>query len=312
VKSFASAPRAKQPVSQSNFGAARAFAAKAAAWLELLKPITWMPVMCAYVSGALCSPHFSLSDFASPRLWLGLLMSGPLISGTCQAMNDYFDRDLDAINEPYRPIPSGRIGLQEATIGIAALCLATVVVAYFLHPWIAILAVIGVVNAHLYSARPIKLKRILWVGNGVVALSYILLPWLSGEITFSGRVGVGSVMLATCYVVASVGSMTTNDFKSVTGDAWMGIQTLPQAYGIRRGAWLGVATLDIGQFLAAAYLAAQGLWMWSGLVVATIIPQIILQRSFLQDPVHRDVWYNARAQGFLVLGMFLSAWALRP
>ncbi|MCS7079894.1 MAG: chlorophyll synthase ChlG [Chloracidobacterium sp.] len=284
---------------------------KVAAWVELLKPVTWIPVMCAYVAGALCSAQFTAASLTDWRLWLGLLMSGPLISGTCQAMNDYFDRDVDAINEPYRPIPSGRISLREATLGVSVLCALTLVAAYLIHPWIVALAVIGIVNAHLYSANPIKLKRVVWVGNTVVAGSYILLPWMSGELAFKGQVSWTATTIAVCYVIASVGSMTTNDFKSLEGDARMGIHTLPQVFGVQRGAWLGIFVLDAGQFAAAGLLALLGEWVWAALVAAVVLPQMWFQRTFLADPIGKAVWYNAHAQGFLVLGMFLAAWAVR-
>ncbi|WP_246602134.1 chlorophyll synthase ChlG [Chloracidobacterium validum] len=284
---------------------------KVSAWIELLKPVTWIPIMCAYVAGALCSAKFTTASLADWRLWLGLVMSGPLISGTCQAMNDYFDRDVDAINEPYRPIPSGRISLREATLGISLLCGLTLVAAYLIHPWIVALAVIGIVNAHLYSAKPIKLKRIVWVGNATVAASYILLPWMSGELAFKGQISWTATAVAVCYVIASIGSMTTNDFKSLEGDARMAIHTLPQVFGVRRGAWLGVFVLNAGQLAAAGLLATLGEWGWAGLVGATVLPQMWFQRTFLADPIGKAVWYNAHAQGFLVLGMFLAAWAVR-
>lgn len=311
MKSFASATEPKVSSAPTERQVEISWAGKTAAWIELLKPVTWIPVMCAYASGALCSANFGVRSLTDWRLWLGLVMSGPLISGTCQAMNDYFDRDVDAINEPYRPIPSGRIGLREATVGITILCILTLITAFFLNPWIVALAVIGITNAHLYSAKPIKLKRILWVGNATVAVSYILLPWMSGELTFKNTISLSATLVALCYVVASVGSMTTNDFKSLEGDFRMDIHTLPQVFGVLRGAKFGVWVLDIGQLCAAVVLAAFGLWFWAALVFATVLPQMYYQRTFLKDPIGTAIWYNAHAQGFLVLGMFLSAWAVR-
>eukprot|EP00438_Fugacium_kawagutii_P017108 Skav204598 [mRNA] locus=scaffold672:209541:210811:- [translate_table: standard] len=38
-----------------------------------------------------------------------VILSGPVLVGYTQTLNDWYDKDLDAINEPYRPIPSGRI-----------------------------------------------------------------------------------------------------------------------------------------------------------------------------------------------------------
>src|SRR6056300_1695378 len=75
--------------------------------LWLIKPITWFPPMWAYVCGA-------VSSGASPEgqwdlLFLGVLLAGPIVCGMSQAANDWCDRNVDAINEPDRPIPSGRI-----------------------------------------------------------------------------------------------------------------------------------------------------------------------------------------------------------
>ena len=74
---------------------------------ELLKPITWFPPMWAFgcgvvASGAPVSERWGL-------VLVGVLLAGPLVCATSQAVNDWFDRHVDAINEPNRPIPSGRI-----------------------------------------------------------------------------------------------------------------------------------------------------------------------------------------------------------
>ena len=75
--------------------------------LELLKPVTWFPPMWALACGAVSvglplAPHW-------PQVVAGVLLAGPLVCATSQAANDWFDRDVDAINEPHRPIPSGRL-----------------------------------------------------------------------------------------------------------------------------------------------------------------------------------------------------------
>ena len=77
------------------------------ALVELLKPITWFPPMWAFLCGAVSSGQ-GLID----RPWLlvaGVLLAGPLVCGASQVVNDWFDREVDAINEPERPIPSGRV-----------------------------------------------------------------------------------------------------------------------------------------------------------------------------------------------------------
>ena len=75
--------------------------------LELLKPITWFAPMWAFMCGVVSS------GVGLDGNWLvllgGIILAGPLICATSQAANDWFDRHVDAINEPNRPIPSGRI-----------------------------------------------------------------------------------------------------------------------------------------------------------------------------------------------------------
>jgi heme O synthase-like polyprenyltransferase len=77
------------------------------ACLELLKPVTWFAPMWAYSCGIVSS---GLGGNGRWHLIVaGLLLTGPLVCGTSQAINDWYDRHVDAINESHRPIPSGRI-----------------------------------------------------------------------------------------------------------------------------------------------------------------------------------------------------------
>src|SRR6187455_2656421 len=75
--------------------------------LELLKPITWFAPMWAFGCGVISSGE----SLAGRGLVVaaGVLLAGPLVCASSQAVNDWYDRHVDAINEPNRPIPSGRI-----------------------------------------------------------------------------------------------------------------------------------------------------------------------------------------------------------
>ena len=94
--------------------------------VELLKPITWFPPMWAFGCGVVSS-GVPLRDKWGLVI-AGLMLCGPLLCATSQAVNDWFDRHVDAINEPGRPIPSGRMpgrwGLYIAVLwsGLAAAC----------------------------------------------------------------------------------------------------------------------------------------------------------------------------------------------
>jgi chlorophyll synthase len=74
---------------------------------ELFKPITWFPPIWAFMCGVVSSGQPAAGHWFA--IVLGGLLAGPLVCGNSQAINDWFDRHVDAINEPGRPIPSGRI-----------------------------------------------------------------------------------------------------------------------------------------------------------------------------------------------------------
>ncbi|HEX8374468.1 MAG TPA: UbiA family prenyltransferase, partial [Geminicoccaceae bacterium] len=117
--------------------------------LELLKPITWFAPMWAFGCG-IVSAGVPLGERWAQVL-TGVLLAGPLVCGTSQAVNDWFDRHVDAINEPNRPIPSGRVpgrwGLYIA-VGWTALSL---LVATALGPWGFGAAVVALALAWAYS-----------------------------------------------------------------------------------------------------------------------------------------------------------------
>ena len=68
-----------------------------------MRSIACPGVLC----GAAASGHFEWTPENVAKSAACMVMSGPLLTGYTQTINDYYDREIDAINEPYRPIPSG-------------------------------------------------------------------------------------------------------------------------------------------------------------------------------------------------------------
>lgn len=271
--------------------------------------------MWSFLCGAVATAHFSWHDLTGMKFLLGMLLTGPFASGTCQMLNDYFDRDLDEINEPNRPIPGGAISLRNATILIGIWAILSVVIGYLIHPLIAFYVVVGIINAHLYSANPIKLKKRLWLGNIIVAVSYLIIPWIAGEIAYSPELSMNtlqhSLVIAGLYTLSSTGTMTINDFKSVPGDRQVGIRTLPVVFGEKMAAEIAAILINTGQLLAGIYLALIGMPFFGITVAALMLPQLYLQQALIQSPGTADVRYNAIAQNFLVAGMLIAAFAIR-
>lgn len=278
--------------------------------LALLKPITWFPPMWAFGCGVVCAAGGASISWW--RVLLGIALAGPLVCGTSQAVNDWFDREVDALNEPGRPIPSGRVpgrwGLYIA-IGwtVLSALAATALGGFALHA-----TLLGLLLAWLYSAPPIRLKRNGWWGNTAVAACYEGLPWVTGAAVVAGAVpSLQVILIAAAYSAGAHGIMTLNDFKSVAGDRRMGIGSLPVRLGVERAAEFACWTMAIAQVAVALLLLAWRLYAAAFGVSLLLAAQLLLMRRLLQRPRDLAPWYNATGITLYVLGMLLSALALR-
>jgi chlorophyll synthase len=278
---------------------------------ELFKPITWFPPMWAFACGVVAS-GMPLADRWLLAL-IGVVLAGPLVCATSQAVNDWYDREVDAINEPLRPIPSGRIpgrwGLFIA-IGWTAVSL---VVATLLGPWGFAAAVAGLLLAWAYSAPPLRLKRNGWLGCAACGLSYEGLAWVTGAAVMAGGAmpPAPSLWLAGLYSVGALGIMALNDFKAMTGDRQMGIRSLPVQLGARRAAQVASLVMAAPQLVVIALLVTWGA-PWHALAVAALVAgQAVLMVWFIARPVERALYYSGFGVPLFVAGMMVSAFALR-
>lgn len=127
------------------------------ALVRLIKPVTWFPPMWAYLCGAVST---GLSPLVDPwMVALGILLAGPITCGMSQAANDWCDRHVDAINEPDRPIPSGRVPGRWGLWIALAMTVLSLAVGWQLGPWGSGATVLAVMAAWAYSAEPVRLKR---------------------------------------------------------------------------------------------------------------------------------------------------------
>lgn len=277
--------------------------------LELLKPVTWFPPMWAFMCGVVSS-GVPVAD-RWPFLIAGVLLTGPLVCGTSQAVNDWYDRHVDAINQPERPIPSGRIagrwGLWIAIIGT----LLSLLVAALTGPWVLAATVLALLCAWAYSAPPLRFKTSGILGPAVVALTYEGLTWFTGAAVMAGALPGGDILvILLLYSVGAHGIMTLNDFKAVAGDRATGLRSLPVVLGVDRAAQLACLVMALPQVAVIALLAAWGHALSAGIVAALLFGQLLLMRRLLADPRAHAPWYNATGTTLYVLGMLAAALGL--
>lgn len=278
--------------------------------VQLLKPITWFPPMWAYACGAVASGA-EMGDRWLP-IAIGILLAGPLLCGTSQAVNDWFDRHVDAINEPDRVIPSGRMPGQWGLIVAIAMSALSMAVAALLGPLVFIAALVGLALAWAYSAPPFRFKQNGWVGNGVVGVSYETLPWITAATAALGHEpSTVVVLVALLYGLGAHGILTLNDFKSIRGDREMGVSSLPVLHGPDNAARIACLVMAGAQLAVTLLLAWQGLWVGAAFVAVVLALQGLSMLRFLRDPQGRAVWYSAVGVGLYVIGMMAAAIALR-
>ena len=278
---------------------------------ELFKPITWFPPMWAFACGVVAS-GVPMGDKWLLAI-LGMALAGPFVCATSQAVNDWFDRHVDAINEPQRPIPSGRMpgrwGLYLA-IGWTAVSL---LVASALGVWGFCAALLGLALAWAYSAPPIRLKQNGWWGNAACGISYEGIAWATGAAVMAGGAlpEMRSLLLAALYSLGTHGIMTLNDFKAVAGDRQMGIRSLPVQLGEHRAARVACWTMSLPQIAVIALLLGWQRPFHALGVTLLLLLQWVLMARFLADVRGRALWYSGFGVPLFVAGMRVSALALR-
>jgi chlorophyll synthase len=278
--------------------------------LRLIKPVTWFPPMWAYLCGVVSSGVSPGGQWG--MVALGVVLAGPVVCGMSQAANDWCDRHVDAINEPDRPIPSGRIPGQWGLWIALAMTVLSLIIGWFLGPWGFGATVLGVAAAWAYSAEPVRLKRSGWWGPGLVGLSYETLPWITGAAVLAlGAPRAEVVLVALLYGIGAHGIMTLNDFKALEGDRQTGVNSLPVTLGPARAARLACVVMAVPQVAVAGLLI---FWdrPWHGLVVLGLLAaQGAAMRVLLRDPRGKAPWYNGTGIVLYISGMMVAAFALR-
>jgi chlorophyll synthase len=294
------------PFASRNDGAARINASLR----TFAKPGTWFAPMWAMLVG--CVAGGAVWTFPSVgKVLLGMILAGPLLCAFSQIANDWFDRDVDRINEPERPTAANLLA-PRTILGVALVLGALALgLAAALGTSVLWLALGGLALALAYSAPPLRLKaRNGWLANAACAFSYEGFAWVAGAAIF-GHVTTGTLVLATLYSLGSHGLMTLNDFKSYEGDKRLGLRSLPVLLGLRGALRAAFVCIDVFQVVAIGYVLAHRMWLAAAIMFVLFIIQLPMQRKLATDPKGLAPWYCASAIPPFVWGMLAAALAVR-
>lgn len=217
-------------------------------------------------------------------------------TGAGNAVNDYFDRDIDAINNPGRPIPRGDVAPRQALGFSAVLFVVAVALVVTLLPLLAI--VIAVVNLVALITYTELFKGLPGVGNALVA-------YLGGSTFLFGGAAVGELG-APAAVLAALAALSTlareiiKDVEDVAGDREEGLNTLPIAVGERRSLVVAAVLLAVAVLASPVpYLLGALSWPYLLVVVPADAVMVYATSRAFDDP--------AAGQSVLKYGMFLAA-----
>ena len=274
--------------------------------LELIKPVTWFPPMWAFLCGVVSVG--ALNSNNTILILSGLLLAGPLVCGMSQAVNDWCDRHVDAINQPERPIPSGRVSAGWGFLTGITMSAISILFAFYLVNLIFIATIIGVLAAWLYSLEPIRLKRSAIFGPGIVAICYEGLPWFTGAAIFTISLPNNEVLIVlTLYALGAHGIMTMNDFKATKGDKLLGINSLPVMLGSKPATLVACLIMLFPQLIVISLF-----YFWGSLILAIMLAVCVLLQFLsmiylIRDPEKNTPFFNMTGVLLYIAGMMLSA-----
>ena len=218
---------------------------RAALLLEFARPFTLVAPALGFASGAATAAGAAPREAWNTDLLLypliGLVMAA-VLNAASNALNQIYDLDIDRVNKPRRPLPSGRLSLREAWLFTRVTYVVALALAWFVEPrgrhecfWIVLVATAITV---LYSVPPFRTKRLGIWANLTIAIPRGVLLKVAGWSAVKTIVGVEPWFIGGIFGLFLLGASTTKDFADMEGDARGGCRTLPIIYGVRRAAWM--------------------------------------------------------------------------
>jgi chlorophyll/bacteriochlorophyll a synthase len=243
--------------------------AKPRIFVDFARPFTLLPPALGVVSGAVTawgSGHHKLPvtwGLALPVIW-GALMAA-VLNAANNAVNQIYDLDIDRVNKPKRPLPSGALGMGDAWAFTVAAAAVAWVLAFLASPpappevlarrecfWIVVVTT-GL--CWIYSAPPLWTKRRGMLANITIAIPRGVLLKVAGWSTVKTILGVEPWYIGSIFGLFLLGAASTKDFADIQGDKAGGCTTLPILYGVKKAAWI-IAPF----FVLPFFLIPIGVW----------------------------------------------------
>ncbi len=206
---------------------------RAGGFLRILRPVNSVMLGVGVLVGVVITG--GLRSSIPLEILAFAFVTGFTLTGSAMIINDYFDREIDAVNEPGRPIPSGEVKPNEAVAYSILLSVVGLVAAYLTSlPNLAI-AIFSWIVMMVYSAWG---KRTGFPGNLMVS-TCIALPFIYGG-AIAGNVSI-SLLFSALAFLSNTGREVTKGIVDTEGDSSRGVKTIAVVYGVDKAAYLASA-----------------------------------------------------------------------
>jgi 4-hydroxybenzoate polyprenyltransferase len=238
---------------------------KGALWFEFSRPFTLVAPALGFASGAVTAAGAAPREAWSPDLiiypLIGLTMAA-VLNAASNAINQIYDLEIDRINKPRRPLPSGRLTIAGAWAFTIVTYAVALTLAWFVapagrHECFRIVLVATAITV-LYSVPPFRTKRLGIWANVTIAIPRGVLLKVAGWSAVKTVMAVEPWFIGGIFGLFLLGASTTKDFADMEGDARGGCRTLPIIYGVRRAAWM-ISPSFVVPFLMIAVGAVTGI-----------------------------------------------------
>jgi 4-hydroxybenzoate polyprenyltransferase len=252
-------------------------------YLDLSRPFTLMPPVLGFLSGAVTAwgsghshPRFD-SELVLPVLF-GALMAG-VLNAASNAINQIYDLNIDRVNKPKRPLPSGALSLGEAWGFTGFAYLLAWVLAFLVSPGgrheCLVIVLVASVITWAYSAPPLRTKRLGIWANVTIAIPRGLLLKVAGWSAVKTVMGAEPWYIGSIFGLFLLGASTTKDFADIEGDRADGCQTLPILYGVRAAAWM-ISPFFVFPFLLIPWGVYRGVLTGNPTLLLILGPVLVL------------------------------------
>lgn len=229
-------------------------------------------------------------------------------------LNMITDKEIDKVNLPDRPLPSGRISEKELLSFYIFLVLLTLIPPLFISPALLATAIGGIIIGILYSVKPIRLKERYLMSNMSIAFGYGIISFFIGFISAGGSVSTAPLWMPLFLFFMDIGGSISKDYKDIEGDKLFNMRTLPAVH--EKVTCIKIHSL----FLLAPFVALIALSLFSilpfifiltgALVFLALIILLKINKSTTQDEYKGLFFYiillAAIARIMLIFGWLLA------